>query len=161
MRHNHQRGCGSPTFSPLWRQFWLCLLFPLVQCLVEVDILCYTAGIVAATGICANPAFAWHLTSYCGCAGVPAPAKSHLIVASSRVAAQNRRQNGQSLLITSSNQQPTVCRNIIPRYPTPLPGFINLDLNLQLTFVWQPVAGSVSARRSRGPARREGCRWRS
>ena len=28
IRHNHQRGCGSPTFSPLWRRFWLCRLFP-------------------------------------------------------------------------------------------------------------------------------------
>ena len=57
--------------------------------------------------------YCWHLrhsivcaiTSYCGCVRVPAPAKSHLIAASSRVAAQNSRQNEQSALIICTTRR--------------------------------------------------------
>ena len=62
----------------------------------EYCIVCACYRALAASSRC----YCWHLrhstvcaiTSYCGCVRVPAPAKSHLIAASSRVAAQNSRQ---------------------------------------------------------------------
>ena len=113
IRHNHQRGCGSRTFSPLWRRFWLCRLFP-VQGIQRI-LQCVTAHWHPHRGC-----YCWHLrhssvcaiTSYCGCVRVPAPAKSHLIAASSRVAAQNSRQNEQSSLLIIR----TTTRRIQPKY---------------------------------------------
>ena len=63
IRHNHQRGCGSRTFSPLWRRFWLCRLFPVqwIYGILHCARLLPRTGILiaaATAGICAIPSFA-------------------------------------------------------------------------------------------------------
>ena len=60
IRHNHQHGCGSHTFSPLWRRFWLCRLFPVqgIQRILHCVTAHWQPHRTATAGICAIPSFA-------------------------------------------------------------------------------------------------------